>query len=200
MLATRRCKASLQTDEEPLRGVSTYRAAKLSPVRPPAAPTLIAMKVYRAQPRASSRAKEERILADHYRPYRAEAQALVGQAVASGQRVIHVSSHSFTPRLSGQVRTADIGLLYDPARPGEVDLGARWKAALREIAPELRVRRNYPYAGKNDGLTSNLRRRYPPAAYVGIELEINQAHVIGAPPRWAELRITIVESLRMALM
>ena len=113
--------------------------------------------------------------------------------------MIHVYSHSFAPRLNGEVRTADVGLLYDQARPGEVDACARWKAALRRTAPALRVRRNYPYAGKNDGLTSHLRRRYPPSAYVGIELEINQAHVIGARRRWVELRAAIIESLRIAL-
>ena len=116
-----------------------------------------------------------------------------------GRRVIHISSHSFTPRLNGEVRTADIGLLYDPARSGEVDACARWKAALRVTAPALRVRRNYPYAGKNDGLTAYLRRRYPASTYVGIELEINQAQVIGARRRWADLRAAIIQSLRIAL-
>ena len=141
----------------------------------------------------------QRILVTYYLPYRAQAEELVGTAVALGRRVIHISSHSFTPRLNGEVRTADIGLLYDPGRPAEADACARWKAALRRTAPALRVRRNYPYAGKNDGLTSHLRRRYPPSAYVGIELEINQVHVIGARGRWARLRAVVVESLRVAL-
>jgi predicted N-formylglutamate amidohydrolase len=98
-----------------------------------------------------------------------------GDAVAAGQRVIHVSSHSFTPVLDGQVRNADVGLLYDPARSGEVAVAARWKAAFAEQAGELRVRRNYPYQGKDDGLTSAMRRRFPPDQYVGIEIELNQA-------------------------
>ena len=53
---------------------------------------------------------------------------------------------------------------------------------------ELRVRRNYPYAGKGDGLTSYLRRRFPPGAYVGIELEVNQSIVFAAGRRWTALR------------
>ena len=141
----------------------------------------------------------QRILTDYYRPYRVRAEELVGEAVGRGRRVIHISSHSFTPRLNGELRTADVGLLYDPARPGEVDACARWKAALRVNAPKLRVRRNYPYAGKNDGLTAYLRRRYPASTYVGIELEINQAQVIGARRRWADLRAAIIQSLRIAL-
>ena len=140
-----------------------------------------------------------RILTLYYRPYRRRAERLVRQAVAAHGSVIHVSSHSFTPELDGQVRNADIGLLYDPARPGEVDLCERWKAALKAIAPELAVRRNYPYAGKGDGLTAWFRRCLPPDAYVGIELEVNQLHVSRAHAHWSALRKVIVESLARTL-
>ena len=94
--------------------------------------------------------------------------------------MIHLSSHSFTPELNGRVRVADVGLLYDPARQGEAALCARWKASLAAIAPQFRVRRNYPYAGKGDGLTRDLRLRFSRRAYVGIELEVNQQIVLGA--------------------
>lgn len=149
--------------------------------------------------RNSSREILEQILADHYLPYRAQAENLVKKAIARGRRVIHVSSHSFTPELNGKVRTADVGLLYDPVRPGEVRMCKQWKAALERAVPHPRVRRNYPYAGRDDGFMRYLRSRYLPAAYVGIELEINQAIVVGAPRRWAELRAAVIESLRIAL-
>ena len=110
-----------------------------------------------------------------------------------------ISTNSFTPALNGKVRTADVGLLYDPARRGEAQLCARWKAALERAVPQLQVRRNYPYAGKDDGFMPYLRSRYRPTAYVGIEIEINQAIVIGAPRRFATLRGAIVESLRVVL-
>ena len=84
------------------------------------------------------------------------------RSVSRGRRVIHISSHSFTPELYGKVRQADVGLLYDPRRRGEVKLCARWKETLARMAPDLRVRRNYPYAGKGDGLTSYLRQQFPP--------------------------------------
>jgi predicted N-formylglutamate amidohydrolase len=150
--------------------------------------------------RRVSREERDGILRRHYLPYRAQVEDLVSKAIGRGRRVIHISSHSFTPRLRGEVRRADVGLLYDPARPGERSLGARWRAAFKRAAPELRVRRNYPYLGKLDGLTSHLRRRHPPEAYVGIELELNQALVIGTKSRWTRLRATVIESLRSTVV
>ena len=139
------------------------------------------------------------IVARHYTPYRQRVAEIVEAAVANGQRVIHLSSHSFTPILDGEIRHADVGLLYDPARPGEVQAAARWKAAFAEQAPELRVRRNYPYQGKNDGLTSAMRRRFPAGQYVGIELELNQAFVLAPRRSWRKLRTAVVTTLQAAL-
>ena len=140
----------------------------------------------------------DEIVAQHYRPYRAQVERLVRQSVSRGRRVVHISSHSFTPELNGKVRCADVGLLYDPGRPGEAALCARWKASLAALAPELRVRRNYPYAGKADGLTSELRVRFPPGAYVGVELEVNQRIVLAAGRRWTALRGVLIDSFRAA--
>ena len=149
--------------------------------------------------RAAAPEERARIIADHYLPYRTQAEKLISTAIARGRRVVHVSAHSFTPALNGKARNADVGLLYDPARPGEVRMCARWKAALEQAAPQLIVRRNYPYAGKDDGFMPYLRGRYRPAAYIGIEIEINQAIVAGAPRRWAALRAAIITSLRTTL-
>jgi hypothetical protein len=40
---------------------------------------------------------------------------------------------------------------------------------------------------------------FRPHAYVGIEIEMNQAIVIGARPRWAALRTPLIDSQRVAL-
>jgi predicted N-formylglutamate amidohydrolase len=138
------------------------------------------------------------ILEQHYQPYRAQVERVIRQSVSRGRRVIHVSSHSFTPELHGKLRRADVGLLYHPGRHGEVDLCARWKAALAASAPEIRVRRNYPYAGKGDGLTSHLRLHFPRGAYVGIELEVNQRIVLAQGRCWTALRGVLIDSLRTA--
>lgn len=139
-----------------------------------------------------------KIVEQHYRPYRVEVERLVRRSVSRGRRVIHVSSHSFTPELNGKVRRADVGLLYHPGRSGEAGLCARWKSALAACAPAFEVRRNYPYAGRGDGLPSHLRLRFPAGAYVGIELEINQSIVLDVGRRWPVLRGVLIDSLRAA--
>ncbi len=139
------------------------------------------------------------ILERHYLPHRNKVEADIAAAIARGSRVIHVASHSFTPALDGVARNADIGLLYDPARPGEFELCRRWQAQLRVLAPNLKVRRNYPYAGKSDGLTAYLRRRFPAEVYIGIELEINQKHVSDGGRRWRDVRCRVIEALCRAV-
>lgn len=138
------------------------------------------------------------IIEEHYRPYRAQVENLVCRAVASGDRVLHISSHSFTAELNGAIRNADVGLLYHPARTGEAELCAHWKRSLVSLAPELRIRRNYPYAGSGDGLTTHLRRRFAQADYLGVELEVNQRIAVSAGPRWTALQHMLVGSLRTA--
>ena len=154
--------------------------------------------LYSDYTRCLPRDERVRILAKHYVPYRVEVERRVLRAVTTGRRVVHVSSHSFTPVLDGRRRNADVGLLYDPARPGERALCARWNRTLAARARPLRVRRNYPYQGKNDGLTSHLRRRFTAAQYVGVEIEINQKHA--RRNRFpAALEHAVIGSLREAL-
>ena len=155
--------------------------------------------VFSAAVRSAPAKLRERIIEGYYRPHRARVEHCVEQAVARRQRVIHLACHSFTPTLDGVDRSADLGLLYDPARPGEVRLCAQWKSALAMRAPDVVVRRNYPYLGKNDGLTTSLRRRFRPSAYIGVEIEINQKHVFGSAPAWRMLRHAIIQSARTTL-
>jgi predicted N-formylglutamate amidohydrolase len=124
----------------------------------------------------------------YYVPHWASVQAAVQRALERHSRVVHVGSHSFTPLLDGRVRDIDIGLLYDPARAGEVALCARWRDAIRRRAPQWTVRRNYPYAGASDGLTTELRRRFSPMQYLGIELEINQRNPLTGGSTWKMMR------------
>ena len=156
-------------------------------------------RLYSEATRPAPAAVRREILQRYYLPYRSQAEADIAATIAKGSRVIHISSHSFTPELDGEVRNADIGLLYDPARPGEVELSRRWQASLMRQAPGLTVRRNYPYTGKSDGFTAYLRRRFPANAYVGIELEINQKDVLKGGRHGRTLRSCVTEALKQAL-
>jgi len=121
--------------------------------------------------------EKEKILQTYYHPHRDHIFDFVDRAVRDGRRVLHVATHSFTPTLNGRHRNTDIGLLYDPARSNEKRLCRNWKNSLRSVLPDLRVRFNYPYRGKPDGLTAHVRKTHHNDRYVGIELEVNQKHV-----------------------
>lgn len=148
--------------------------------------------------RAPLRVREE-IWARYYQPYRQRAENWIAAAVARGRTVIHLSSHSFTPVLEGEARRADIGLLYDPGRPGEVALCDAWRSALRQRAAQYLVRRNYPYRGQSDGFCAGLRRHFAPESYVGIELEINQKYALAGGVAWRDLRQAVVGTLLSVL-
>jgi len=119
----------------------------------------------------------EQILNNYYHPYRQELEQQLRKMIAASGSVIHISVHSFTPVLDEQVRNADIGLLYDPARQREKEFCARLKSALDQSAIGV-IRLNYPYRGNADGLTTHLRRSLPASAYIGIEIEINQCRAV----------------------
>jgi len=139
------------------------------------------------------------IVERHYRPHREPIVAWVRDTIAAGRKVVHIASHSFTPELNGVVRTADVGFLYDPRRPGEVELCDRWHAALRHAMPELRLRRNYPYLGNSDGLCFRLRKTCAASVYVGVELEVNQAFARAGGKPWTRIRRGLIDSMRVAL-
>lgn len=122
---------------------------------------------------ALDRSAREQVLRRHYEPHRRGVEAAIERHLQRGRPVTHLGIHTFTETLNGTARRADIGLLYDPARPGERRICRLWQASLREAHAYV-VRRNYPYRGSDDGLTTFLRRRFAPGHYAGIEIEINQ--------------------------
>lgn len=117
--------------------------------------------------------EKKKLLEAFYFPYRDAVEHEIATALEAGEELLHLSIHSFTPILHGVTREADIGLLYDPSSDGEKSFCVRLKKALRNEAPALRVRFNYPYRGTADGFTTYLRKRFP-KNYLGIELEVNQ--------------------------
>ncbi len=119
-------------------------------------------------------AKDKSWLIEHiWKHHRDAVTESVAQAIRRRGPVLHLSLHSFTAVLEGKVRTADIGLLYDPKRELEKRLALDLQRKLLETTA-LRIRRNYPYRGSTDGLTTALRRIFAPSDYLGLEIEFNQ--------------------------
>ena len=142
--------------------------------------------------------ERERLLRDHYHPYRDGVETQVARAIRRGGRVLHVSVHSFAERLGGESRRAEAGLLYDPSRVEEATLAAAWRGDLRVRQPRWRVRRNYPDRGVSDGLGTPLRGRFAPESYLGIELELNRAMLRTVRRTLPRLGRLLAESLEAA--
>jgi predicted N-formylglutamate amidohydrolase len=119
-------------------------------------------------------ATKAHIIADYYAPYRQAVEKAIQTRIKNNHQVLHLSIHSFTPEMHGEVRNVDIGLLYDPRRTPEKQFAKQWKSALSLQAPHLKTRQNSPYQGRSDGFTTALRKQFPEEAYVGIEVESNQ--------------------------
>ncbi|HEX9758298.1 MAG TPA: N-formylglutamate amidohydrolase [Nitrospiria bacterium] len=120
-------------------------------------------------------AERQQLLNSFYYPHRQKIEEKIETMIRRKGTTLHLAIHSFTPRFQGTIRTADIGLLYDPTRQIEKQICLRWKNILKVLTPTLRIRQNYPYRGNADGLTTGLRRLFPEHNYLGIEIEMNQA-------------------------
>ncbi len=140
-------------------------------------------------------AEQFRLLAMFYHPHRRAVEVAVRRAMRRRGRVLHVGVHTFTPVLNGKRRNAEVGILYHPRRRFEADAADALAQELRARAPKLRVRRNYPYRGWTDGLTSTLRGWFPAASYAGIELEVNQA-LLRNPAAWKRVRQALGDAVR----
>lgn len=75
----------------------------------------------------------------------------------------------------GFVCNADVRILYDPSRAIERNLADVFIHEIHARAPELKVRKNYPYLGKSDGLCTKFRKITP--LYAGFEIEFNQGFI-----------------------
>ncbi len=131
-------------------------------------------------------AAKEALLRDVYRPYRAEVEAALRRVQARYGTAVHLSIHSLTPELNGQRREFDIALLFDPQRPREARLCETWARQMRDRDDSLVIAFNTPYKGTDDGLVESFRHHFDEAAYIGLEIEYNQA-LLDRPSRWQEV-------------
>ncbi len=138
--------------------------------------------VFSAHTRGLPRARRDALLDRHHRPHWRRVRAALAERTGP---VLHLAVHSFTPVLRGMRRDFGIGILYDPKRRAERSLALVWQRRLARALPGVGVRRNAPYRGDADGLTTALRRELPARHYLGIELELNQRLIASAAQRRA---------------
>jgi predicted N-formylglutamate amidohydrolase len=139
------------------------------------------------------------VLARYWEPYRHAVRRCLEERLAAGGRVLHFSVHSFTPRLRGEARRTDLGLLFDPKRTAEERFCRDLRSALQRELPALRIDMNEPYSGVSDGLTTTLRAELPRSRYLGIEFEVNQRFPRGDRRRWRAMHRGIERALEHVL-
>jgi predicted N-formylglutamate amidohydrolase len=145
--------------------------------------------------RGLPRDQRRELLARHHEPHWRRVEAAIRERVERGRAVVHLGSHTFTPVLDGVERRCDLGVLYDPARAFEAELASRLVEELRRRLPDLRVRRNAPYRGVDDGVTRGMRRRFPDPHYAGLELEVSQGLARGSRAGWLRVRRALAEAV-----
>lgn len=143
-----------------------------------------------------SQEEKQAVLEQYYDPYRQKILDAIARYVLT-DKVLHISCHSFTPKLGQKIRRADVGLLYDSRNQAEREFCVLWQHNLEMMDGRLNVRRNYPYRGNADGLTTFLRGIFPPNQYLGVELEVSQNLLIGN--RQKRLAQILRQSLALSL-
>ncbi len=133
------------------------------------------------------------IVDEYYLPHRGEIERAVAASLGDND-VFHLGVHSFTPELNGVVRDCDFSLLYDPKVSSEREFCRDWLSAIKVRNPTWRLRKNYPYRGSADGLTTALRGVFPEGRYCGIELEFNHG-LLANRKQWRLLVSNVMESL-----
>lgn len=141
-----------------------------------------------------SEAQRQLLIEDVYTPYRRQVIDALELVMLSGQTALHFSVHTFTQMLGNEIRTTDIGILFDPERSRERRFAHEVRGYLAQKLPDMQIDFNLPYLGTEDGFTTFLRKVYPLESYCGIEIEVNQQYAGGS--RLPEIKRLLSEAIR----
>jgi predicted N-formylglutamate amidohydrolase len=145
-----------------------------------------------------SEKEKQAILSKFYHPHRKMVEEVIRQEVAVGKQVVHLAIHSFTPVLDGEVREADIGILFDPKRPSEKELAQNLQSKFSDMNQQRKVCFNLPYPGSDDGFPTYLRNKFSDKEYAGFEIEVNQKLFLhGEPEVWYRVVEEITDALKV---
>lgn len=139
------------------------------------------------------------LIDNYYHPYRNAVESFIRKNISQQISILHLAVHTFTPIWHKIERNVDIGLLYDTSRQKEKNFCIIWQREIEILSPEIKVRRNSPYRGKSDGLTTYFRKIFPESLYIGIEIEINQKYLYGGKDKWNKIQELIMTGLNNVL-
>jgi predicted N-formylglutamate amidohydrolase len=111
-------------------------------------------------------------IAGFHTPYWDAVKKDVEAGLHGGGRVLHFSSHTFSPELDPVQRTFEVGVLYDPEHAFEAELAERLLFQLRRGG--LDVRANQPYTGVGPAICTAFRKQLGDR-YAGIQFETSHA-------------------------
>jgi len=130
------------------------------------------------------------ILQQYYYPHRNSVEDVI---LKVSKPALHLSIHSFTPVLNGEIRNVDVGILFDPDRKGESGFCKQLFDGLEQALPFLVIKFNEPYKGTDDGFTTYLRTKFSDDEYLGIEIEVNQKYL--GTEQWEVIAMGLKEVL-----
>ncbi len=139
------------------------------------------------------------LIENYWTPHRDQVQKTIASHVNHGDIVVHLSVHTFTQFFGEEVRTTDIGLLYDPKRDLEKTVCSLWRNELQQYNPDWKIRRNDPYKGNSDGFTTYLREQFPAAQYLGLELEVCQKFFLNGGQPWKDMLAAVPRTFSQAV-
>jgi predicted N-formylglutamate amidohydrolase len=142
-----------------------------------------------------SEQEKERLRTRYWVPHLRNIQRDVETRMKKYGQVIQMSIHSYTSAHNGAARNGDIGILFDPTRASEKQFAHRLQKELQHRLPDLRVRRNYPYAGSSEGLSKYFRKQFPDNRYTAVEIELNNKYLVNDTPMRQEIKRALAESL-----
>ena len=137
------------------------------------------------------------LMKKYYTAYRQQVYEWIKDHAKKTDSVVHISMHTFTPVLKGEVRTADIGILYDESREPESKISKQLMRELGIFAPQFVTKPNYPYLGTADGFTTYLRKEFRAQNYSGIEIEVNNKH--HGKPEMDEIKKALLSAMKSVM-
>jgi predicted N-formylglutamate amidohydrolase len=141
--------------------------------------------------------EKQAIINKYFRPFRNRVEKRITALIEADNLVLHISSHSFTPKLNGKLRHADVGILFDPSIAVEKNAADILKRIIKSKNPKLIVKFNYPYKGTSDGFTTYLRQKYN-ENYAGLEIEVNQKYFLKEKRNFYQINRIIKSAVEIA--